>query len=74
MSIIDEIREKAVEELIEAREKVQLELLAKKHKYKLVEDNNDDVRKILASKDDTYAFKANFDAVEDINWDMFKNE
>lgn len=38
------------------------------------EKNDNDVRKILASKDNTYTFKANFDAVEDINWDMFKNE
>lgn len=38
------------------------------------EQNNNDVRKILASKDNTYTFRANFDVVEDINWDMFKNE
>lgn len=39
-----------------------------------IEKNDNDVRKILAGKDNTYTFKANFDAVEDINWDMFKNE
>ena len=38
------------------------------------ERKDDEVRKALASKDNTYTFKANFDAVEDINWDIFKSE
>lgn len=50
-----------------------LEELAKKVENEIEQDNND-VRKTLASKDNTYTFRANFDAVEDINWDMFKNE
>jgi hypothetical protein len=36
--------------------------------------NETKTRKCLASKDDTYVFRANFEEVEDINWDMFKNE
>lgn len=36
--------------------------------------NEAKTRKHLVSKDDTYVFKANFEEVEDINWDMFKNE
>lgn len=33
-----------------------------------------ETRRRLASKDNTYVFKANFKEVEDIDWDMFKNE
>lgn len=38
------------------------------------EKHDNEVRKALASKDNTYTFRANFEEVEDINWDMFKNE